>query len=127
MLERRLLKGGGFPDVLILDGGKGQLGIVKQLYDEYEEFRQLFLTVDIIALGKGEARKKSGIGTASLRKGGSETVAEHIYRFDDHRNIVELPLVYDQTDRLLVKLRDEAHRFSNVYRKQQMRITGKRP
>jgi excinuclease UvrABC nuclease subunit len=30
-------------------------------------------------------------------------------------------LVYDQADRFLVKLRDEAHRFSNSYRKQQMK------
>ena len=29
-------------------------------------------------------------------------------------------MVYDQADRFLVKLRDEAHRFSNSYRKQQI-------
>ena len=77
--------------------------------------------IDIVALGKGEARKKSSIGTKGS-KGGFGTVAERVYRFDEHWNVVEIPLTYDQADRLLVKLRDEAHRFSNYYRKQQMRV-----
>jgi excinuclease UvrABC nuclease subunit len=44
-----------------------------------------------------------------------------MYRFDEHWNIIEIPIIYDQADRLLLKLRDEAHRFSNMYRKQQMK------
>jgi excinuclease UvrABC nuclease subunit len=30
-------------------------------------------------------------------------------------------LIYDQEDKILTKLRDEAHRFANNYRKSQMR------
>ena len=97
------------PNLIILDGGKGQLGIVKKLYNEHQTFRQIFDTMDIIALEKGKARKVSAIG-------------EHIYRFAQHRDITKIPLTYDQVDKLLVKLRDEAHRFSNYYRKQQMKI-----
>jgi excinuclease ABC subunit C len=108
------------PEVMIIDGGKGQLGVVKTLYDENEIFRQLFQTVDFIALGKGEARKKSAIGARSVRSSGT-IVGERIYRFDKNRNIIEIPLTYNQADRLLLKLRDEAHRFSNAYRKQQMK------
>lgn len=29
-------------------------------------------------------------------------------------------LIYDEVDRVLTALRDEAHRFSNAYRKKQM-------
>jgi excinuclease UvrABC nuclease subunit len=35
----------------------------------------------------------------------------------DDGDIVSTPLIYDQTDQLLVKLRDESHRFANRYRK----------
>ncbi|MDR0607464.1 MAG: hypothetical protein LBG52_03775 [Candidatus Peribacteria bacterium] len=128
VIERRLLntmsqrasEAVPFPDVFILDGGKGQLGVIKKVYEENERFRAVFSTVDFIALGKGEARKKSAIGSRSQRSLG-EVVGERIYRFDEDWNICEIPLVYDQADKLLIKLRDEAHRFSNYYRKQQMK------
>lgn len=29
-------------------------------------------------------------------------------------------MVYDQADKIVLKARDEAHRFANFYRKQQM-------
>ena len=29
--------------------------------------------------------------------------------------------MYDESDKLLIKLRNEAHRFANYYRKQQMK------
>ncbi len=64
-----------------------------------------------IALGKGSARKESS-------KSLGET--EEIYYFDENNTIHSVPLVYDQADRLLTKLRDEAHRFSNAYRIKRM-------
>jgi excinuclease UvrABC nuclease subunit len=39
---------------------------------------------------------------------------------------LEIPLVYDQADKLLIKLRDESHRFANRYREQQMKIKDTR-
>lgn len=95
------------------------MGVVKKLYDEYEGFRQIFETVDFVALGKGEARKKSTIGSRSTRSV-EDLIGEKIYCFDEAWNIIEIPLTYDQADKMLIKLRDEAHRFSNYYRKQQM-------
>ena len=77
--------------------------------------------MDFIALGKGEARKKSAIGSRSSRSL-RDLIGERVYRFDENRKIIEIPLTYDQADKLLIKLRDEAHRFSNYYRKQQMKI-----
>lgn len=125
ILERRFLTSSKgeekiFPDLFILDGGKGQLWVVKKLYDQNPSFRSIFEKVDFVSLGKGEARKRSSIGKQS-RRNMLDLVGEKIYRFDEDFNIIEIPLEYDQADKLLVKLRDEAHRFSNAYRKQQMK------
>ena len=40
--------------------------------------------------------------------------------FDDNFRIVEKELCYDDADRILLQLRDEAHRFANAYRQKQM-------
>ena len=109
------------PDVFILDWWIGQLNVVKDLCKESAEFYKVFQQVDFVSLWKWEARRKSWIWLAS-KHWHEWLVWEKIYRFvDDKFNIEEIPLVYDQADRFLVKLRDEAHRFSNSYRKQQMR------
>ena len=109
------------PDVFVLDWWIGQLNVVKDLCKESSEFYEIFQQVDFVSLWKWEARRKSWIWLASKRWH-EWLVWEKIYRFsDDKFNIEEIPLVYDQADRFLVKLRDEAHRFSNSYRKQQMK------
>ena len=110
-----------YPDVFVLDWWIGQLNVVKDLCKESSEFYKVFQHVDFVSLWKWEARKKSWIWLASKRWH-EWLVWEKIYRFSDNKfNIEEIPLVYDQADRFLVKLRDEAHRFSNSYRKQQMK------
>ena len=43
-----------------------------------------------------------------------------MYFFDDNMNIKSKDLIYDQTDKILTSIRDEAHRFANAYRKKQM-------
>ena len=123
VMQRRFLwkEESDYPDVFVLDGWIGQLNVVKELCNESNEFMKIFKKVDFVSLWKWEARRKSWIWLASKRWH-EWLVWEKIYRFvDDKFNIEEIPLVYDQADRFLVKLRDEAHRFSNSYRKQQMR------
>lgn len=111
-----------FPDVFILDWWVGQLNVVKDLSKESSVFSKIVKKVDFVSLWKWEARKKSHIWQNSKRWK-SELVWEKIYRFvDENFNIEEILLEYDQADRFLIKLRDEAHRFSNYYRKQQMNI-----
>ena len=110
-----------YPDIFILDWWVGQLNVVKDLYKENPEFRKVFEKVDFVSLWKWEARQKSSIGQTSKRWK-NNTIWEKIYRFiDNNFQIKAIPIVYDQADRFLIKLRDEAHRFSNVYRKQQMK------
>ena len=125
------------PSCLIIDGGKGQLGVVKKLCKENSERKKILSQIDIISLGKWEARIKSNIWKAkslkaSLRKevaseGEPEDlkrpnsiITEIIYRLDDHLKIHEIAMTYDQADKIFLKARDEAHRFANSYRKKQM-------
>ncbi|MBP7885520.1 hypothetical protein KAZ93_05240 [Patescibacteria group bacterium] len=78
-------------------------------------------TTTFIALGKGKARKES-----AKSKGEKEMI--YSLNFLPNKGGAEsggfetsaTPLRYDQPDLLLLKLRDEAHRFANKYRTEQM-------
>ncbi len=111
------------PNLFVLDGGKGQLSILFDLLKQYPAIEKLFSEVQFAALGKGEARKKSHIGQKSKKS--DSTVGEKLYVWK-HWSIEEFDLVYDEADRLLTKVRDEAHRFANYYRKQQERLAFKK-
>lgn len=104
------------PNLFILDGGKGQLNILHQLLEHSPAFAKLFETVQFCALGKGEARQKAKIWKKS--KKADQLVGEKLYVWKNW-TILEFDLVYDEADKLLIKLRDSAHRFANYYRKQQ--------
>jgi excinuclease ABC subunit C len=49
------------PSCLVIDGGKGQLNIIKKLYQNEPNMRPILDKIDIISLGKGEARNKTKI------------------------------------------------------------------
>ena len=101
-----------YPDVFILDGGQGQLNILRELCQIFPSLQKIMQeNTSFIALGKGKARKESA-------KSQGET--EMIYYFNQHWEIQSLALIYDTADRLLTKLRDEAHRFANKYRTMRM-------
>lgn len=136
VLERRIKNWWELPDLLILDGGKGQIGVVKKLCKN-PEWKKIVSKIDIISLGKGEARKKSNIwkskplksslirevanaGESESLKNQNNTITEKIYTLDVNLKIHENPMAYDQADKIFLKARDEAHRFANSYRKKQM-------
>lgn len=146
LLERRQKNWWELPNLLIIDGGKGQLGVVKKLCKDPER-KRIVSQIDIVSLGKWEARKKSNIwktkplksslekaSEAKSRKAGevisadadggfvkpNKLITEIIYRLDQNLKIHEIAMVYDQADKILLKARDEAHRFANSYRKKQM-------
>ncbi len=103
------------PAVFILDGWKGQLGVVQKLYEESIKFQKVFERVHFCSLGKWEARARSSK---------TKWATEYLYRYEitseGVRKIREKALEYDDVDRTITGLRDEAHRFANKYRTKQM-------
>lgn len=95
VLHRRLSKG-DFPDLLIVDGGKGQLNIALKLFEEFS-----IATTDLIALTKEGARHDKGL------------TRERIY-LPHQKDPLEVdprsPLLF-----LLQRIRDEAHRLAISY------------
>jgi excinuclease ABC subunit C len=103
VLERRIARGlkeGDLPDLLIVDGGRGQLNVA------IEVIRRLGAdTVEVVGMAK--VREETG------RKIRGQ---ERIYLRE-----VEEPLLLDgpsQALYLLERVRDEAHRFANTYHRQ---------
>lgn len=116
LITRRFKNKDFLPNLFILDWWKWQLWIIKKLYDEDKSFHQIFAQIDFVSLWKWEARKKSKIWQTSSKG----KIWEKIYYFDKDFNIKSIALIYDQTDKILVNIRNEAHRFSNAYRENQM-------
>ena len=97
-----------FPDLFILDGGKWQIAILIELCEIFPHLKEIMKITTFIALGKWKARKESAK---------SKGEHEEIYYFGNSEwTIINCELLYDSADRLLTKLRDEAHRFANKYR-----------
>jgi excinuclease ABC subunit C len=99
----RAFKEDDFPGLTVVDGGKGQLGIARRVFDELGVDR-----VDVIALAKG---KKKATGHADSK----QKLDERVFVSDNAD-----PIVLDQDSpelRLLVNIRDEAHRFALAYHK----------
>lgn len=83
------------PDLIIVDGGKGQLSSVKQVFDEFN-----ITDIDLIALAERE---------------------EEIFTLDKKEPI--LLAKNDYCLKMLVRIRDEAHRFAITYHRN---LRGKR-
>ncbi len=102
VLERRLGRGireGDLPDLMIIDGGKGQLGRVRRVMSELN-------LVDIDVIGLAKARRK--------RRGGRILLSDERVVKDDR----DPPIVLKQDspeNHFLVRVRDEAHRFAITY------------
>lgn len=120
VVSRRFSRIDDLPDLFILDWGKWQLSVIKKLLLQKPSFRDVFDKIDIVSLWKWEARKKSTIGFRS-QKQEKNMIWEKLYFFDWNLTIKSIDLIYDQVDALLLKVRDEAHRFANKYRKKQMK------
>jgi len=107
LISKRFENKLNWPDLFVIDGGKWQLGILKE-FMKNPWFKNIFEQVDFIAIGKWSARNTSW--KLKWEK-------EKIFYFDDNLKIKTIDLKYDQSDQILIKLRDEAHRFANAYRK----------
>lgn len=94
----RLLKGEGqLPDVLLIDGGKGQVAAASRVLDELQ-----VPELTVVGVAKGEGRKP---GLEKLYLAGSGTM-------------LDLP-ADSPAQHLVQQIRDEAHRFAIVGHRQQ--------
>jgi len=88
VLERRLKRDWELPDLLVIDGGKGQVSAIASVLEE------LKLDIPLIGLAKR-----------------FETII-----YTDCKDFFEINLDRDNDGlKLLQRLRDEAHRFSRKY------------
>lgn len=85
-------------DLFVLDWWKWQLNIINDLPSD------IVLKTDFISIWKWKARE---------RKWKNEWLKEKIFTYDKTLNIN----YWNFEDRILLKLRDEAHNFANKYRK----------
>ena len=105
VLSRRLRRGleeGDLPNLLVIDGGKGQLHAAMQALEEHG-----LEHLEVLALAK--AKKNSGVASKEAGLKG----LERIFR-PNRKN----PIVLRQNSKelfLLMRLRDEAHRFAITY------------
>jgi len=104
---RRGIEEDTLPDLLVIDGGKGQLGAA---LDALEEFPGI--PTEVVGLAKAR-----NLETMSPTRGGSMlTSEERIFKPGCDRPI---PLKTGSPSyRILVKLRDEAHRFAITFHRQ---------
>ncbi len=105
VLSRRMARaeqdGWEIPDLILIDGGKGQLNIVQQVLNEIGYLEKVNL--------------------ASIAKGREEGESDKIYIYG-RKN----PIMFSKSSEalfLLMRIRDEAHRFAITYHK---KLRGKR-
>ncbi|OGP75369.1 MAG: excinuclease ABC subunit C [Deltaproteobacteria bacterium RBG_16_49_23] len=100
---RKAIEANDLPDLVLLDGGKGQLNVAQRVFKELP-----IKGVDLISLAKG----KTGIGAESSAPEKSE---EKVFRpqiKEPFRFMRSSPVLH-----LLDRIRDEAHRFAITYHK----------
>lgn len=111
IVARRYKKSENLPDLIIIDGGKGQLNATKNIVNPVrlrQAFDGRFATLcEIISIAKGENRKV-----------GLETVF-----FANSEKTIELD-IHQATDRLLLKIRDYAHHFAISYHRKKQKLTS---
>jgi len=106
VLKRRFSRHDYMPDLIVIDGGKGHLGIALRVMEELK-----ITTVDVVSLAK-EKRVKS------------ELKDERVY-LPGRKNPVVISSLGSAFN-MLIRLRDEAHRFAITYHKnlRSKKLTG---
>ena len=104
---RRGIEEENLPDLLVIDGGKGQLSAALEALAEYPG-----VSTELIGLAKAR-----NLETMSPTRGGSAiTSEERVFKPDTPKPIVLKS--GSPSYRILVKLRDEAHRFAITFHRQ---------
>ncbi len=107
MLSRRFASGENLPDLVVVDGGKGQLNVALSV------LKDLKIKLDVIGLAKEERTAFPGRAVKKKKAGKSE---DRVY-LPGRKDAVYLS-AWPQALRLLQQARDEAHRFALSYHHQ---------
>ncbi|PKN52639.1 MAG: excinuclease ABC subunit C [Deltaproteobacteria bacterium HGW-Deltaproteobacteria-13] len=107
VLSRRFARGESLPDLVVVDGGKGQLGVALLV------LKDLKIKVDVIGLAKEERAMISGKGIIKKKVAKSE---DRVY-LPGRKDAVYLS-AWPHALRILQQVRDEAHRFALSYHHQ---------
>jgi len=107
VLARRFAHGENLPDLVVVDGGKGQLNIALSV------LKDLKIKIDVIGLAKEERTIFSSQGIIKMKAGKSE---DRVY-LPRRKDPVYLK-AWPHALALLQKVRDEAHRFALSYHHQ---------
>lgn len=107
VLSRRFANGENLPDLVVVDGGKGQLNVALLVLKDLE------IKVDVIGLAKEESTVFPGKSIGKKKAGKSE---DRIY-LPGRKDAVYLS-AWPQALHILQQLRDEAHRFALNYHHQ---------
>src|SRR5690606_12380863 len=105
----RGMEEGNLPDLIVIDGGPGQLNRVQQVFDELN-----VVGIDLVSLAKSRDKKRPGWETAW---------GEDAQRTDERIFLPgrDEPITLDQRSPalyLLMRIRDEAHRFAITFHRQ---------
>ncbi|MCF6229157.1 MAG: excinuclease ABC subunit UvrC, partial [Planctomycetes bacterium] len=113
VLRRRLERGmkeDNLPDLIVIDGGLGQINRVQEVFDELN-----IVGIDLISLAKGRNKKRPG-WESNWQEEGKQT-KERIFLPGESE-----PIELDQRSPalfLLMRIRDEAHRFAITFHRKQ--------
>jgi excinuclease ABC subunit C len=107
VLSRRFARGENLPDLVVVDGGKGQLNVALSV------LRDLKIKIDVIGLAKEEHVIFSSKGISKKKAAKSE---DRVY-LPRRKDAIYLS-AWPQALRLLQQVRDEAHRFALSYHHQ---------
>ena len=104
VLLRRFARGENLPDLVVVDGGKGQLNVALSV------LRDLKIRIDVIGLAKEERAIFSSKGISKKKAGKSE---DRVY-LPRRKDAIYLS-AWPPALRMLQQVRDEAHRFALSY------------
>lgn len=107
VLSRRFASGENLPDLVVVDGGKGQLNVALLV------LKDLKIKIEVIGLAKEERVIFPGKSTGKKKTGKSE---DRVY-LPGRKDAVYLTN-WPQALRILQQIRDEAHRFALSYHHQ---------
>jgi excinuclease ABC subunit C len=107
VLLRRFVNGENLPDLVVVDGGKGQLNVAILV------LKDLKMKIDVIGLAKEERTIFPGKSVGKKKAGKSE---DRVY-LPGRKDAVYLS-AWPQALHILQQVRDEAHRFALNYHRQ---------